>query len=211
MPAGIDLTREKAAEFFGVDLRTIDAWLRNGAPGQKLGRTWRINSAELSGWLRQRERDQVLGEVSRVTEAEARRKKLVAEAISAGVKAAIDAGAVVAIADFERQLAAMIGRARAKALQLGSKLAPLVVTARSPAEAKDLIDGAIHELLAELSRDVPVSDATDSATESASGQPESGEVVGAAAGPDNQRVGRPAPPAKRRKQRRARPVVHKPR
>lgn len=191
MRGGIDLTREKAAEFFGVDLRTIDNWLRRGCPGQKVGARWQINSAEVSQWLRTREREDALGETAGIDESEARRRKIAAEAALAEHELALKQGAAVPISLFEARMAAMIGAARAKALNLGAKLGPMVVACESAVEAKDLIDGAVREVLVELSEfdgaDIPGGAAVGSQPEL--GQPAGREAVVSAAGSDRKRVG----------------------
>lgn len=202
MTGGIELTREKTAEIFGCDLRTVDNWLRRGCPGQKIGNRWQINSAEVSQWLRDRERQDALGETAAIDESEARRRKIAAEASLAEHELAIKQGAAIGIADFEAQMAAMIGAARAKLLNLGAKVGPLVLGCQSPTEAKDLIDGAVYEVLGELSAfDGNVPEHSAGAAESESGEPENGAFVGAAAGSDRQPMGRRKPKAQPRIER----------
>lgn len=151
MAQGIQLSLEKAAQFFGCDTRTVTRWLRDGLPGEKDGKgRWSINSAVAAKWLRDRERDDALGDVAKVNEQEARRRKLVAEAAREEHKLAIEQGAVVPIALYEASLAAMVGAARSKLLNIPTKLGPLVATL-SAAEARDLLGAEINEVLQELS------------------------------------------------------------
>ncbi len=191
MAGGIELTREKVADFFAVSLPTVDVWLRRGCPGQKVGTRWSINSAEVSQWLRDRERQDALGETAAIDETEARRRKIAAEASLAELDLAMKQAAVVPIAMYEAQIAAMIGAARAKLLNLGAKVGPLVLGMDSPAEARAIIDGAVHEVLAELGEfDDCIPGNPGSGGESAESDPESGEVMVAAAGFDRKSVGR---------------------
>lgn len=170
MAAGIDLSLEKAAQFFGCDTRTVTRWIRDGLPAEKDGKNrWVINSAGASKWLRDRERESALGDVAKVDEVEARRRKLVAEAGREELKLAIEQGAVIPIAVYEASMAAMIGAARAKLLNMPAKLGPMVATL-TPLEARDAIHSEISEVLQELSG----FDASDSLTAGA-GEPLSGE------------------------------------
>lgn len=81
MTGGIDLNREKAAEFFGVDLRTIDLWLRRGCPGEKVKNRWAINSAAVVQWLQGRERaaSEAVSETEAIDAAELRERIAIAD------------------------------------------------------------------------------------------------------------------------------------
>ena len=112
---GIEFTLQKMAVVFGVDQRTVRKWIDQGIPSRKDSHGhWVLNSAETAAWLKGRERVAALGEVCSLDIQEARKRKIAAEARIAEVAAAEREGAVVAIADFEASLAAMIGAARAK-------------------------------------------------------------------------------------------------
>jgi excisionase family DNA binding protein len=161
-PRGLDLTRETAAKFFGVALPTIDKWIRAGAPGRKIGRTWCINSAGLMRWLENRERCLARRSIADTTVSQARAMKLQAEAQIAQIKLALETGQAVRIADYERILGTRISAARARLLGMGSKLAPLLVTCRSEGEARALIDAALNEALRELEQEPAAAPAPDS-------------------------------------------------
>lgn len=202
--SGVDLSVDKTSQFFGVDSRTVQRWMTNGCPGSKdpKGR-WVINSAAVSEWLRQRERESALGEVSSIDEDEARRRKISAEAALAEFELATKQGSAVSIEHFEKVMSLMVASARAKLLNLGAKLAPLLIGCTSVTEGKDAIDGGIREVLAELSVS---DDATIRNDDSGPVQPEPSSAesippVGAATGSDRKRVGRRGAKAKPRKQR----------
>ena len=44
------MTKTEIAEHFNVSLTTVDAWLRRGCPGEKIGRTWDFDLGEVSDW-----------------------------------------------------------------------------------------------------------------------------------------------------------------
>ena len=187
---GIDFSLEKTAQLFGVDPRTIQRWLRDGCPGTKDAKgRWSLNSAVVSEWLRERERTLVLGEVSDIDEGEARRRKIAAEAALAEFDLAMKTGAAISIDDHGKSMDTAFGNVRAKLLNLGAKIAPLVIGSTNVTETKDLIDGGIREVLAELSngevRHNPISDDEP--------QPEGPGIippVSPASRPDGKRVGR---------------------
>jgi terminase small subunit / prophage DNA-packing protein len=188
------LNRERLSDFLGCSLRTIDEYKRQGMPGdapKKPGDQWRFDSGAVVNWLRERERTDALGEVARVDEAEAKRRKLAAEAALAEHELALKQGAAVAIADFEAAWAAMIGASRARLRGIGAKVGRTVAISLDPAECAALIDSAIDEALQELSeREPEVQFEPEHASEPQGGNAPVLEAVGAASGSDGKRVGR---------------------
>lgn len=188
---GVELNRESCAEFFGVDLRTVDIWLRRGLPATKEGRQWKINSATVARWRIEREREQVLGELANVSEDDARRRKLVAEAARAEFELARATGAAVAIADVEATVSGMIGAARAKLLGVGTKLARELAVEADVLVCRKLIDGGVHDALVELSEwDGSIPDNAAGSAESTGGGEASSEDLEPAAAVDGKPVGR---------------------
>jgi hypothetical protein len=189
----MNLNREKLAEMLGCSLRTVDEYRRNGMPGEspkRPGDQWKFESAVVVGWLRDRERTDALGEMARVDEAEAKRRKLAAEASLAEHELATKQGNSVGIADFEAAWAAMIGAAKAKLLGLGKSLGPEVAPLDDALDCSIAIDSAVKESLAELSEFNPGVQIFPSFTEE-SGAEDSGdiEVVGSSAEPHGERMG----------------------
>lgn len=187
MAQGREINLEEAARVFGFSRRGIEEWLTGGCPARKEGKQWRLNTAEVVAWLREREKRLVLGEVGNIDEAQAKRRKLAAEAAMAELELASRQGHVVAIADFETKITAMIGAARAKLLPMGAKLGPMVAVEDDPATCEALIDSAVGEALSELSNGIP-DDATG-ASEPGSRRAEGSADLGATPGQDGQRVG----------------------
>jgi excisionase family DNA binding protein len=150
---GYVLSAEKMAQAMGVHRRTVAEWIAAGCPAQKSGRNWRMDTAAVMAWRLQRERQTALGEISNIGAEESKRRKLAADAASAELDVAIRSGAAVAIEDAEREWSEMIGAARNVFLGLGVRLAPQVALETDAAVCQSMIDGAVHEALANLSSD----------------------------------------------------------
>lgn len=187
MAQGREINLEEAARIFGFSRRGVEEWLTGGCPARKEGKQWRLNTAEVVAWLREREKRLVLGEVGNIDEAQAKRRKLAAEAAMAELELASRQGQVVAVADFEARMSAMIGAARAKLLPMGAKLGPMVAVEDDPAICESLIDSAVGEALSELSNGLP--DDTNRGGESGNGGAEGSADLGTPPGSDSQRVG----------------------
>lgn len=187
------LNREKLAEFLGCSLRTIDEYKRQGMPGdapKRPGDQWKFDTAASVEWLRQRERQSALGEIATIDEAEAKRRKLAAEAAMAELELAKAEEQAISVQDFGQAWAAMIGSARAKLRGVGSKLGPTVAIIEDPSECSSAIDVEINEALQELSEFEPeIRFDAESHQQAPGGDSTSPEVVGAAAGSDGKRVG----------------------
>lgn len=175
----------EAGQIFGVNRRTIDDWFAAGCPGEKVGRQWRIDTAEVTAWLRERERHLALREVSSIDAEDAKRRKLAAEAALAEHELAVKQGLVAAIADWQAAMAAMIGAARAKLLPIPAKLGPMVAVESDPVVCEEILDTAIAEVLTELSID-GIPDDPGSEAEPGSSSAESGAAVGTTAAADGE-------------------------
>lgn len=105
-------------------------------------------------------------------------------------------------------------RVRAKLLALPAKSAPAIAAMKSAVTIQEKMTELVHEALAELARtDVDVTGEAAPGDEPGAGGGGAGLVAGvhAAASPDGEPVGGPAPDAEPRGQRRTRKVGHKPR
>ena len=40
------------AEYLGITRDTVLAWIKNGMPGVKVGRTWKFKISEVDAWMR---------------------------------------------------------------------------------------------------------------------------------------------------------------
>lgn len=186
------LNREKLAELLGCALRTVDEYRRQGMPGEapaRPGAQWRFDSAAVIEWLRNRERHDALGEVANISEADAKRRKLAAEAAIAEHELAEKQGKAVSVADFQAATSKIIGAARAKLLGIGSAVGPEVALESDPAQCEAIVQGRINEALEELSEgDIQIE--PSGVEQPQPGNSDGSETVGAAPGPDHQRVGR---------------------
>ena len=200
-----------------MSLPTIDDWVRRGCPyiqkpERRGGSGWRIDAGAVLVWHREQERQNALGDVVKIDEGEARRRKLAAEASLAEHELALKQGTAVQIEDAVKVWGDQVSAARARLLGIGHKLAPLTAVETDPLTCQVLIDGAVHEALAELSQFDPgeIRNTSTRMEHSPHGSPEDGRSMGTAAKAYRKRVGRQKPKAKPRSQRRARPVADQP-
>ncbi len=164
------VNRSQLAELLSVNLSTVDNWVREGCPflsrpvRQGVGQ-WEFSPAAVFQWRIDRERQAMLGTLADVDEAEARRRKLAAEAGLAELELRKAEGQVVAIADTEKAWQQMVGAARAKLLSIPTKLGPSLAIEVDPVTCQALVNSAITEALTELStgeadHDMPVDHTT---------------------------------------------------
>jgi hypothetical protein len=113
---------------------------------------------------------------------------------------ALRRGQLAARVDVERFWTECIANARAKALSMSSKLSPRLVNIGDAGIIAAAIRAEVYAFLAELADYEP--------SERSGMDPVSEPGVGAAAGPDGGRVGRPRKTPVNGKQRRARPVAN---
>jgi DNA-binding transcriptional MerR regulator len=187
------VNREKLAELLGCSLRTIDEYKRQGMPGEapkRPGDQWKFDTAASVEWLRQRERQSALGEIATIDESEAKRRKLAAEAAMAELDLAKAEEMAVAVQDFSKAWAGMIGSARAKLLGLGSKLGPGLAIIEDAAECSSAVDAGIGEALQELSEFEPeIRFDAESDQQAPGGDAPGPKALGAAPGSHGKRVG----------------------
>lgn len=179
---------EKLAVLLGVHARTVLDWINSGCPAEKVGRSWSLDAGEVHEWRVKRERERTITEMGMVDEAQARRRKIAAEAIKAEIEAAKMSGEALSLAEWQASHAAIIGTARAKLLGMGVRLAPELAITADPTECQDLIDSAVRDILDELSNFELPND-IGSGAKPAFGGEEGVSPVGAASGPERQRMG----------------------
>lgn len=147
--------RTQLAENLGVDLTTIDRWVRDGCPYvrrpvRKGVGSWEFSAAAVFEWRINRERQAVLGEVVNIDENEARRRKLAAEAGLAELELSKGQGLCVSIADSAQAWGQMVGACRAKLLGIPTKLGHQVAIESDRLRCEDLLTQCVHEALSEL-------------------------------------------------------------
>ena len=94
-----------------------------------------------------------------------RARKLKAEATQAEMKTDLIRGDLIKVGEFHLMMTSAFGRVRAKMLALPSKLAPLVVAAKSASAAQKLLRDTVHEALDELAATTVTGVSEDEGTE----------------------------------------------
>jgi hypothetical protein len=124
------------------------------------------------------------------------------QADAAAMRNAMSRGELLPAGEVRAAMEAAFGACRARLLAIPAKAAPLVVAAGGPAEVRDMLTEVVHEACDELA-DMRVEAAlAEHVGDGAGGDDGDGGVEGPAAD-DGQRVGRRAPRAVGRGQRRA--------
>lgn len=190
------VNRAELSEALGIGLNTVDLWIRDGMPcikpERRGGSSYQIDMGLVLEWHRQRERQNALGEIASIDEQAAKRRKMAAQAALAELELAKKQGLVVEIADQVDAWSTMVVAAKIKMLGIGVKAGPIVSRLNSAAECQQVITDAVYEALRELNGfDIgEIQDSSDSAGKPESGNPASGELVGAAAAAHGKRMGR---------------------
>ena len=158
------VNQAELSNLFGVTTNTIRAWERQGMPVVQRGRPGhqaRYSPRDAIRWREDRARLAASGDLSAVDMAEARRRKLVAEAASAEIDLDVKRGAVVEYEIVIEEVGRSLDACRARLLSLGGTLAPLVAIEADGARCKQLIDNAVNEALEELSSGDALGDEVD--------------------------------------------------
>lgn len=155
---GLILNRTELAEVFAVAPTTVDGWTRRGAPvlkratGRGSGATaWQFESAAIVEWLREQSVKNAIGDLTKIDTAEARRRKVAAEAALAELELAERRRDLVEVAAVETVWCGLVGNFKARLLVMPSKLAVKVASLSEPPIVRATLEDAIYEALAELS------------------------------------------------------------
>lgn len=151
---GKKVNRAELAEFFGVSLPTISAWVTRGCPflerGQK-GKEWSFDTAQVAEWRREQAVADALGDTSKMDIEEANRRSAVANAEIREIELRRMKGELVEIADVAATVGDDYARCRARMLAIPSKITPRLSQLTDPAAIRATVETAITEALAELS------------------------------------------------------------
>jgi len=165
---GATVSLSEAARLLGKHRNTLAAWLDHGAPchagsdgtrAVHLGAIlrWREERAQAEAAERWSARVTELEALAgfgqlpeHVSEAEARRRKRVAEARLAELRTAREEGSLVPGDDLQRTLVHLAMATRSRILAVPSKLAQALAAAESPAEAHKIVEEGLTEALEEL-------------------------------------------------------------
>ena len=180
MSKGQIVNQSQLAETFGTTMPTVRAWVRRGCPvvqrGAK-GKQWQFNTAEVAAWREQEAAAAAVGDTSRMDLDESRRRKEAANAAMAEIDLAKRRGELVEVEHIAEIVGDEYSRLRQRLLGLPVKIAPMLDTAETLQERREIIEDAIVECLAELSAD---DDSLEEPTEGA-GEAEEDEAGAAAA------------------------------
>lgn len=138
------IAKAECARRFGVDVRSVTEWVKQGMPKRGTRFPW----PEVMRWREDQLRDQGRREVKPTDEGEARARKLAAEAALAELELAKARSEVVDVAEVERELGLVLDKLRARILALPGKYAPRIGLPIAQAQAR--LEDIGRELIGEL-------------------------------------------------------------
>jgi terminase small subunit / prophage DNA-packing protein len=151
---GKSANRSELGRIWGVSPTTIDAWLNRGCPyvssPREGARGWTFDTAAVAEWREEQAARGAVGNVEGLDLDQARLRKTAAEAALAEYELAEKRAQIVTVEDAARIVGEHNARVRSRILALPGKVAPFVAVAETAEECRDLLDGAVHEVLAEL-------------------------------------------------------------
>lgn len=144
----------EACAILGKDKATLQKWIKNGAPAEKVNGKWQISIPKMFAWRIEYERALAVGSDGELLNAEqenaalakARRKKVELET-------AEKEGELTNFEDVAERWQKVIYAAKNKFLSIGARLAPVLPVKTDPHEIKEMIDAACYEALDELTLD----------------------------------------------------------
>ena len=171
---GRTVNRSEIAEIFGVDVTTIDRWIRRGCPLQRRGgggRPHEFNTKAVHEW----HVDQAAGDEPAegvISFEDARRDKMAAEAELARLDLEKRRGEIVELDVVAEIVESDYSIVRSRILGLASKVAPRVATCGSAARAQSIIEEEAREVLERLADgDGVAARANQRASEESGGKP----------------------------------------
>lgn len=140
--AGVILNRTQTARTFGWHLATVDANLRNGMPGLKVGKDWKINSKDVLDWILDREKREAGRNTKDTSDTDIRRRREVAEMERAERQNALESGEVARIDEMSSiwrdQVAVICARLDAVPVRFGMPLAHACASIIGDASAQQI-------------------------------------------------------------------------
>lgn len=197
-----EISTAQAAAIHGVTVRRFNQIVAEDTMLVRSG-AGKFSASEFGKWHRRRTLDdagvQTTGEI---LDYEAERARLTkAQADKTELEVAQLKGKLIPVDLVVAAWQLLITNAKARLLGIATKIAPVVIAATGLSEIESAIKALVHEALRELAGDGLPSRVDDLLDRRASD-------VDAAAGPENQRVGRQVSATKPRKRGRTRPVVN---
>lgn len=149
---GKALTLAEIADFFGVSIPTVNAWIRSGCPyvskGSK-GVAWSLDSAAVAAWLKDKAVTDATGQ-SQADEAELKRRKLAAETTKAELELAKAKGELAPLSQVERVVAKAFAEVRAGMRNLPQRTVSMLIGETDERRFKTVLMGEIDEVLKSL-------------------------------------------------------------
>lgn len=144
----------QTAAIFGCTTQTLRTWVGQGCPcvqqGQGQRVPWQFKTADVSHWL-VRTAVEKAGNKGQSTNLDgAKLRRLNALASMAELDLARRIGEIVPIAAVDEIVGEQHTSIKAKLLSMPSRAAPLLVTCKTVAEYRDILDRMIREILEEL-------------------------------------------------------------
>lgn len=142
------LTRVELAKHFDISIDRVQQYVSLGLPVHTKGKQGKAALYDLEAceqWVQENFRQEESG-----TLADAKLRKLTAEAALAEIELERERGRLVEIDEVARQVTAMLTNVRAKLLALPTKTSGLVLGLQTQREIKEVLDDAVREALDEL-------------------------------------------------------------
>ncbi|WP_448187920.1 terminase small subunit [Azospirillum sp. sgz301742] len=154
---GKPLNRAETAEFFGVQLTTVDSWRRAGCPCEPGdGRALVFHSAAVANWLRERDVRLAL-EKAGGGRTDIERRNAEIDLQMKELKLAQALGTVVAVDDVAAMVADEYATVRGRLLSIPSNVVQAlggIVESETAARVSGVVDAEIREALDELTGDL---------------------------------------------------------
>ncbi|KAF1017681.1 MAG: hypothetical protein GAK31_00949 [Stenotrophomonas maltophilia] len=152
-PKGQNVNRSGLSAVFGVSLPTIDAWVRAGCPGVKVGSGkgggWTFNTAEVVRWREQRAAEEASGdEVD--DEAALRRRKLLANTVSDEHDALVKKQLVAPLAQVERAAGRVFAEVRTNLRSLPGRVVTQLIGETDEKRFRQVLLSEIDQVLESL-------------------------------------------------------------
>jgi len=153
----MEVTTKDLAQFFGVNVRTIQKWMADGCPikkpGQKGGQTHIFETEDVIAWRIRERINAEIGNVDLMSTEEAKRKKLAAEAGLAELELAKKQGIVVELTEVERDLSNKFANFRAVVRRVPERVVMQLLGLTDETKIKEIILEELDLALETLSDD----------------------------------------------------------
>jgi len=143
------------AEFCGVSLPTVRAWVRRGCPYENKGgrgREWAFDTVSVFEWHKEQAALNAVGDISSLDIDEARRRKVAAEAALCELDLSKARGDVISLSEVGSVWLDIVSSARSRMLSIPAKMSNVIAPETDPQVIRDLLEAELEEALEELSR-----------------------------------------------------------